>query len=82
MGWITTICVLPQYQNQGMGSALLAACENQMRQPVVRLSVRTSNLGAIRLYQHKGYRQVDVWRQYYMDHEDALVLEKHISAGL
>jgi len=75
MGWITTICVMPQYQHQGMGSALLAACERQMGQPVVRLSVRISNLGAIHLYQQKGYRQVDIWRQYYMDHEDALVLE-------
>jgi len=79
IGWITTICVRPEYRRMGIGSALLAECEQRMAQPAVRLSVRVTNANAIRLYQQKGYRQVDLWRHYYEGGEDALVLEKFLS---
>lgn len=81
IGWITTICVRPEYQRRGIGSALLAECERQMGQPAVRLSVRISNLTALHLYLQKGYQKVDLWKNYYEDREDALVLEKLILPG-
>ena len=81
IGWITTICVRPEYQRRGIGSALLAECERQMGQPSVRLSVRISNLTALHLYLQKGYRKVDLWKNYYEDREDALVLEKFMLPG-
>lgn len=76
IGWITTICVKPEYRRVGIGSDLLEQCERQMGQPAVRLSVKTTNTSAIHLYQQKGYRQVDRWVHYYEGGEDALVLEK------
>jgi ribosomal protein S18 acetylase RimI-like enzyme len=35
-----------------------------------------SNHGAIALYQREGYQTIDVWKAYYSDGEDAMVMEK------
>jgi len=75
-GWITTLGVLPTYRKQGIARGLLAACEERMNMPCVKLSVRQSNLAAIQLYQAQGYHQTGVWPRYYLGGEDALVLEK------
>ena len=74
--WIATIGVLPAYQRQGIGRALLHACEAQLKTPRLRLSVRTSNQAAITLYEQEGYRTIDIWKAYYDDGEDAIVMEK------
>jgi ribosomal-protein-alanine N-acetyltransferase len=74
--WIATICVLPKYRQQGIGRALLLACEEQLKTPRIKLSVRPSNLAAIRLYEQEGYQTTDVWRSYYNDGENAIVMEK------
>jgi len=76
IGWIATICVLPQYRYHGIGSALLHACEKRLNTPIIRLTVRISNKEAQNLYHSLGYQQVDVWPRYYIDGEDAIVLEK------
>jgi ribosomal protein S18 acetylase RimI-like enzyme len=76
IGWITTVGVRPQYRGQGIGSALLHACEDVMNIPCIRLCVRCSNQPALNLYARNGYRQVDRWLAYYQDGEDAFVLEK------
>ena len=44
----------------------------------LRLSVRQSNVAAIRLYEGLNYREVGLWQRYYEDGEDALVLEKRL----
>jgi len=74
--WIATIAVHPDYQRKGIGRALLRACEVQLPTPRVRLSVRASNQTAIGLYEQEGYRTVDIWKAYYNDGENALVMEK------
>ena len=74
--WIATIGVDPGYQRRGIGRALLRACEEQIKQPRVRLTVRMSNTGAISLYEQDGYRTFEVWKAYYNDEEDGLVMEK------
>jgi len=74
--WIATICVLPAYQRMGIGRALLRACEKQLKTPRLRLSVRASNQPAITLYEREGYRSKDIWKAYYEDGENALVMEK------
>lgn len=74
--WIATIGVLPGYQRRGIGRSLLHACEAQLKTPRIRLSVRATNHGAIALYEREGYRMVDIWRVYYNDGENAIVMEK------
>ena len=75
-GWITTLGVLPGYRRMGIARALLDACEKALAMPIIRLTVRKSNLGALRLYQMRGYSQVEIWEQYYDGGEDGLMLEK------
>lgn len=76
VGWIATIGVLPEFRRMGIATALLRQAERALAQPLIRLSVRRSNHGAFALYQREGYRLGDVWRGYYANGEDALVLEK------
>ena len=74
--WIATIGVLPEYRCRGIGKALLRACEAGIPTRRIRLSVRIENSAAIRLYEGERYQRVDVWREYYNDGGDALVMEK------
>ena len=74
--WISTIAVDPHYQRRGIGRALLMACESEVKSPNMKLTVRVSNHGAISLYEREGYRTVDIWRNYYRDGEDGMVMEK------
>ncbi len=75
-GWVATIAVDPNFRRRGVGTALLHACESMLGVPRSRLTVRTSNKGAITLYEREGYQTIDVWRAYYNDGEDAIVMEK------
>ena len=79
LGWILTIGVEPKFRRQGVARALLQECEVQMQLPKVRLSVRRSNQGAIDLYEKLGYCHVDVWKKYYHNGEDGLVMEKKMN---
>lgn len=76
--WIATIGVDPHYQRRGIGRALLHACEEKAKLPRMKLTVRMSNEGAISLYEKEGYRSVDIWKRYYNDGEDGLVMEKKL----
>jgi ribosomal protein S18 acetylase RimI-like enzyme len=76
VGWVATIGVDPHYQRRGIGQALLRACEAQVKLPRMKLTVRLSNRGAVSLYEKEGYRTIDIWKAYYDDREDGLVMEK------
>lgn len=76
IGWIATIGIDPHYRRRGIGRELLRACESQLRTGRIRLSVRASNDGAIRLYEQEGYQRIEVWQGYYNDGEAAIVMEK------
>ncbi len=78
MGWIASIGVDPDYRRRGVGRQLMEACEQALGTDWVRLSLRTSNTAALRLYQKLGYQQVDVWPKYYRDGEDGLVMERAV----
>ena len=78
LAWIASVAVHPGYRSRGIGTELLKKCEDQLRAPRVRLSVRISNESAIRLYKHNGYRIVTNWPNYYKGGEDALVMEKEL----
>ncbi|MBL8100833.1 MAG: GNAT family N-acetyltransferase [Anaerolineales bacterium] len=75
-GWVATIAVDPRFRLRGIGRALLRACEKELGVPRVRLTVRTSNQGAITMYEKEGYQTIDIWQNYYNDGEPAMVMEK------
>lgn len=76
--WIATIAVDPRYQRQGIGRRLLRACEEQAQLHQLKLTVRISNQPAISLYEKEGYRTMDIWKGYYVDGEDGLVMGKMV----
>lgn len=76
--WIATIAVDPRYQRRGIGRKLLRACEEQAKLSRLKLTVRISNQGAISLYEREGYRTMDIWKSYYVDGEDGLVMGKNL----
>ena len=78
MGWIITLGIAPAWRRMGLGERLLAAAEQAMHMPALRLTVRASNQGAIALYQKAGYHQVGVSSRYYVGGEDGLIFEKRI----
>ena len=69
--------IRPEYRNLGIGSKMLAHCENELIQKSYRyltLNVAKENTSAIRLYQRKGYKIVapEPGRWSYIDHHGQL----------
>jgi ribosomal-protein-alanine N-acetyltransferase len=77
-GWIIMVGVAPAHQRQGLGAYLLHICEQRLKRPYMRLTVRESNTTAIRLYERTGYMVIDRKWGYYRDGETGLVMEKRV----
>jgi ribosomal protein S18 acetylase RimI-like enzyme len=77
-GWIATIAVDKRHRRLGIGRALLSACEKNLDVPRSRLTVRISNQIAISMYEKVGYATTDIWKSYYNDGEDGMVMEKNL----
>jgi ribosomal protein S18 acetylase RimI-like enzyme len=80
-----SIAVDPRRQGEGIGTALLAACEEEARsagRAILRLEVRPDNEPAIRRYRAAGYREIGRYPDYYEDHSDALRMEKQLAGGV
>ncbi|MCX6057936.1 MAG: GNAT family N-acetyltransferase [Chloroflexi bacterium] len=78
-GWISTIAVDPRFRRRGIGLALLHACERKLGVPQSRLTVRISNQSAITMYEKDGYQTREIWKAYYNDGEDGIVMEKNLN---
>ena len=76
LGWVASLGVHPDYRRRGIGRLLLEACEAALGTRRLRLTLRTSNAAALALYRGAGYEQVDLWRRYYRDGEDGIVMER------
>lgn len=78
VGHLISIAVLEEYRGRGVGSALLSATIEALRDvydvEAVYLEVRVSNTRAIKLYEKFGFRRVRRVKGYYMDGEDAYVM--------
>lgn len=79
-----SIAVDPAARGKGSGAALLGDAERVSRRrgrTALRLEVRADNLGAIRLYESRGYVRIGAYRHYYADKADALRYEKRLGPG-
>ena len=74
--WIATLGIHPDFQRQGLGARLLGVVESRLTSPLLRLTVRQSNLPAIKLYERAGYTPVQTWESYYAGGEAGIVMEK------
>ena len=80
-GHIITIDVVAAARRLGIGSALLAAAEEQLREAgaeVVALETAVNNDAAIRFYKEKGYFVEKTVRGYYSGQLDALEMVKEL----
>jgi [ribosomal protein S18]-alanine N-acetyltransferase len=74
---VMNIAVDPDERRRGIGSALLDALVERVRDPEAQytLEVRPSNGPAIELYERHGFRSAGRRRRYYQDNgEDALIM--------
>jgi len=83
MGQIITIDVLPEARRTGLGSRLLQAAEEKLKEhgcTYVSLEVAVDNLAAIRFYKKHNYVGLKVLPNYYLDSIDALLMGKKLSS--
>lgn len=75
---LVTIAVEPGRQGEGIGRRLLLECFHLAQEAELNeivLEVRQTNERARALYEHAGFRQAGVLKDYYQDnHEDAVVM--------
>jgi [ribosomal protein S18]-alanine N-acetyltransferase len=81
IGHVITIDVVPSFRRSGVGSQLLCAAEERLRENgsrAVRLEAAVDNLSALSFYKRLGYQVVKTWPRYYSTGVDALVLKKNL----
>jgi ribosomal protein S18 acetylase RimI-like enzyme len=84
-GHIITIDVVAEARRLGVGSALLAAAEAQLREAgaaAVALETAVNNEAAIRFYKEKAYFVEKTVPGYYSGQLDALVMVKELSKSV
>lgn len=83
-GHVVTIDVLPAARRTGLGSQLIIALEDHLRDEgcaSVSLETAVDNHAALAFYKRHGYTVVGTIPRYYQDSLDALRLEKDLGSG-
>jgi ribosomal-protein-alanine N-acetyltransferase len=81
---ILNIAVHPDFRKAGLGEMLMRHCicfskDNGLKHAI--LEVRTSNIGAIKLYEKIGFRILRLRKKYYSDNgEDAYVMMSELES--
>lgn len=77
-GHIISIAVDENYQRKSVGSNLVEAALKVFKQyniGIIKLEVRRSNTGAIKFYKDQGFIEREVFKNYYEDLEDAVLMD-------
>ena len=78
-GQINNVAVVPHYRHKGVGTALLEALIDYVRDlggTEMSLEVRPSNIAAMRLYRRLGFEEVGERGGYYLDDGEAAAIMK------
>ena len=82
-GHVISIAVLPDHRNKGVGKALIKETLRALTRYQAEkcyLEVRVSNIPAINLYKSLGFKRNKILKGYYLDGENAYLMEKRISS--
>lgn len=83
-GRIASVAVDPAHRGEGIGGALLAACEARLRNRGVgefQLEVETTNEPAVGLYLRHDYQLRGIVKDYYSKGRDAYIMSKPAFGG-
>lgn len=83
-GHLISIAVLPRYQHQGIGQALMQEIMKAMvgyEAKECYLEVRVTNMFAVRLYKKLGFQVAKTFHGYYSDGEDAYLMNRKLLFG-
>ncbi len=81
-GHVVALAVAPEHRRSGLGRRLMAEVEQGfLRRGIttVRLEVRTSNVGAQKLYLNLGYKIVRRMSRYYTSGDDGFLMVKNLA---
>ena len=84
VGHVITIDVATAARRSGVGSLLLQAAEQKLREGgcrAVGLETAVDNRTALAFYKRHGYNVIRTWPRYYSNGVDALVLKKLLLPG-
>ena len=73
---LLNIIVKPEYQNQGIGSALLKYIIDNKQDKKIMLEVRSKNINAIKLYKKYDFKIINIRKNYYKD-DDSIIMERN-----
>jgi len=78
VGYIQTVCLVPETRGTGLGSEVIAAAEERIFRdsPNVFMCVSSFNDGARRLYERLGYRVVGEIENFFVEGHGELLLRK------
>ncbi len=82
IGHVITIDVDPSARRASVGSLLLRAAEDRLRNQgsrAVGLETAVDNVAALAFYKRHGYNVVRTWPRYYSNGVDALVMRKALT---
>ncbi len=82
-GHIITIDVPAEVRRSGVGSLLLRAAEDRLREAgsfAVGLETAVDNVSALSFYKRHGYSVTKTWPRYYSNGVDALVMKKDLKS--
>jgi ribosomal-protein-alanine N-acetyltransferase len=81
VGYIQTVCIFPEWRNQGIGTKLIDFAEDRILRdsPNVFMCVSSFNRNAQRLYQRLGYRVVGELKDYIVPGHSEILLRKTIA---
>ena len=75
-GHIISMAVIPERRRTGIGTQLVKEAIDQCSGKPLRLEVRVGNIGAQQFYLSLGFYQKSRISSYYLDGEDAFVMER------
>jgi len=81
VGYIQSICVVPEWRDRGIGGQLMAFAERRILKetPNVFVCVSSFNTGALKLYQRLGYVVVGELKDYFVFGHSEILLRKTIA---
>ena len=81
VGYIQSVCIAPEWRDQGIGSQLMSFAERRIFSeiPNVFICVSSFNKGALQLYERLGYKVIGELKDYIVSGHSEILLRKTIA---